>query len=386
MENVYLLMVWSHVIGHELLKKQIEHNIYSKQVPHSQIFTGPPGYGALAMAIEFSLNFLGLERKDKEALGLGKQSQHPNIHFIYPVVKKGNEKNVLARDYSSEWFNFLDKNHYGGYTDWFSSINVGNKQGVIGSYEIESLHQKMYLKGFGGKPKVCIVWGIEKLNSNGGNAFLKLLEEPPKNTFFILIAEDHELVLPTILSRCQHTQFTPIEDKYLRPLIQKKQVSVDSLLSQANGDYNQLQKLMESDENKEYQIILIEGLRIAYGANSKENLIGDLINWSIKLSEFGREKQKSFLSYGIQFLRDAFLTNYNVKNIITFNLESGFDISKLAPFINNENIICLIELFENTHYQITRNGNAKMLFSNLGFKLSSMITIPGENPVSDKYK
>ena len=141
-------MIWSHVIGQERLKKQLEYLVSSGQVPHAQLFTGISGYGALPLAIEFALGLLKSDRIDDKGLGLGKKSQHPDLHFVYPVVKKGNEKVVFAQDYTSEWSEFLDTQAYANFTSWFDAIQVGNKQGMINVGEVEKLHQKMYLKAF----------------------------------------------------------------------------------------------------------------------------------------------------------------------------------------------------------------------------------------------
>ena len=144
-----------------------------------------------------------------------KRVQHPDLHFLYPVVKKGAEKIVLASDYSLEWAAFLNDNPYGNYANWFESIDVGNKQGLIGVNEINALHKKIYLKSYSGGNKVCVLWGVEKMNKEASNAFLKLLEEPPKKTFFILVAESSDQLLATLISRCQLVPLPPIDENEL---------------------------------------------------------------------------------------------------------------------------------------------------------------------------
>ena len=337
-ETVYLLMIWSHVIGQERLKKQLEYLVSSGQVPHAQLFTGISGYGALPLAIEFALGLLKSDRIDNKDLGLGKKSQHPDLHFVYPVVKKGNEKVVFAQDYTSEWSEFLDTQAYANFTSWFDAIQVGNKQGMINVGEVEKLHQKMYLKAFYGKRKVCVLWGLEKMNAQASNAFLKLLEEPPKDTFFLLIAEDAELVLPTLLSRCQQLTLGPIEAAALKDTLPEATQNADQLLTQAEGDYYRLRQMLEQSENSEREMLLVEGLRCAFKAKGNKAIVEELMGWAGKLAALGREEQKAFLTYGIQFFRDAFFLNYPLNQIVHFRSETGFELSKFAPYVHPENI------------------------------------------------
>ena len=139
-------MVWTGVIGQQGIKKQLEQLLTSGQVPHAQLFTGLPGYGGLALSIEFGLTLLGEISDSITKKPLGEKIQLPDFHFVFPVVKRGNEKVVFSSDYSLEWSAFLNESPYGNYNDWFESINVGNKQGIIGVNEIEKLHRKMHLK------------------------------------------------------------------------------------------------------------------------------------------------------------------------------------------------------------------------------------------------
>lgn len=369
-------MNWSHLIGQELLKKQMEYLLSSNQVPHAQLFSGAPGYGTLPLVIEFALLLLDCTSDSDSANSLGKKSQNPDLHFVVPVVKRGSEKTVYSHDYAREWCTFLNESPYGDYSNWFELISVGNKQGIIGIEEIKNLHKKMFLKAFNGKKKVCILWGVEKMNPQASNSFLKILEEPPNNTYFFLIAENTELVLPTILSRCQQITLGPINSEALRTTIPDNKLNIDQIILQADGDYNRLRNLLKENRNMKHEELLVNGLRFAFKAKGNKSIVKDLINWSALISSQGREEQKAFLAYGIQFLRDAFLLNYKLESIVYYRSSINFDLSKLAPYIHNQNILELIKLFENTHYYVIRNANAKMIFSNLALKLTRLINLP----------
>tara|TARA_B100001057_G_scaffold204667_1_gene205302 strand:- start:1635 stop:2750 length:1116 start_codon:yes stop_codon:yes gene_type:complete len=368
-------MIWSHLIGQKLLKKQMEYLLLSDQVPHAQLFSGLPGYGALPLAIEFSLGLLGCERNEKEHKSLSELCQNPDLHFVIPVVKKIGEKTAFSDNYSKEWLSFLDENPYGNYSAWFKSISVGNKQGMIGIDDIKRIHKKMFLKSYAGQKKACIIWGAEKMNSQAANAFLKILEEPPRGTFFFLIAEDTEMILPTIMSRCQHVCLSRIDDEAIKDSIQDKKIDYKEIVFRADGDYNRMKDLLREDDNIKYEKLIVEGLRLAFKAKGNQKIIGDLMNWSDNLSSLGREDQKEFIAYSIQFFRDAFLLNYKLDSLISFRSSIGFDIHKLAPYISPGNILELIDLFEKNHFYVTRNANSKMIFSNLSLKLAQLMNI-----------
>ena len=368
-------MNWTNVIGQKNLKNKLQYLIEMNQVPHSQLFIGPSGYGSLPLVIEFSLFLLEDKNVSNTKKKLSERCQHPDLHFILPIIKRKNEKKVYSHDYIHDWLRFIDLKPYGNYSEWFESINVGNHQGLISIMDIESVRKKISLKAFKGGARVCILWGAEKMSNQASNAFLKILEEPPQNSYFLLIAENQEEILPTIVSRCQIVNLGPIENSALRDVIEKKTNDPEILVQKAQGNFNDLLNLINSDKDKEYEGLLIDGLRKAFKVKKNKKLLFDLMDWSALLCEFGKEDQKAFLEYGIQFFRDAYLLNHSLNDIITFQSKTNFDLSKIAPYVNHMNVKELVTLFEETHFNIKRNGNVKMLFINLAFKLSELITL-----------
>ena len=361
-------MNWEGIIGQKQLIVQLEKLIQTNQVPHAQLISGPFGYGMLSIALSFSKNLLSFGAHEAH------HSYLADLHFIYPVVKKGTEKHAYSSDYATEWDSFIKKSPYGNYTDWFESIGAGNKQGLIGVAEIEKLHQKMQLKSFDGNGKVCILWGAEKMNSSAANSFLKLLEEPPKNTFFILLVEDNEQVLPTVHSRCQTFALGPIEHQVLLEKIPPTFAgNKDQLVSLANGDYARLLRLLSEEGVGAYEALLVEGLRTAFKARGNNRVVLSLMEWAQKICVLGREEQKDFLAFSIQFFRDAFLTNYALDKIIHFKAETDFDLTKFSPYVNTNNIRPLVQLFEDAYRYIQGNANAKMVFTDLSLQISRLI-------------
>ncbi len=364
-------MVWNGVIGQSRLIKQLEYLITSDTIPHAQLISGAPGYGTLALALAFSEKIVTAKKENRTALH--PHYYDPDLHFVYPVVKRGNEKNVFSSDYSAEWHAFIAASSYVSYNDWFTAISVGNKQGLINVAEIEKLHQKMHLKAFSGNNKVCVIWGAEKMNSSASNAFLKLLEEPPKKTYFILIAEDVEEVLPTLISRCQHIALGPIDTASLLEHFPGEAEHKTHWVTLANGDYNRLNHLINTPNKKDYERLLVLGLRTAFKARGNAKVVLDLMDWSQQLSTMGREDQKDFLAFGIQFFRDAFFLNYKLDSIVYYQSETDFDLNKFAPFVHANNAKILIDLFEDSYRYIQRNGNAKMVFTELSLQMTRLL-------------
>jgi DNA polymerase-3 subunit delta' len=181
------------------------------------------------------------------------------------------------------------------------------------------------------------------------------------------------MLLPTLISRCQHTNIPPIESDDLKSTIASEIKDKEKLTSQAEGDLNRLLGLLQKTNNKEHEALLIQGLRTAFKAKGNKGVVIDLMQWSGELGILGREDQKAFLSYGIQFFRDALLLNYSLTNLVHYRSENNFDLKKLAPFVNSKNIQNLISLFETSHYHILRNANAKMVFAELGLQLTRLL-------------
>jgi DNA polymerase-3 subunit delta' len=211
------------------------------------------------------------------------------------------------------------------------------------------------------------------MNKEASNAFLKLLEEPPKKTFFILVAESSDQLLATLLSRCQLVPLPPIDENELLDTLEEDIPNREGLVKQAEGDYRKLSLLVGNSQNKAVEALLIKVLRTSLRVRGDNTAIVELMSWAGEISVLGREEQKTFLQYGIRFIRDAFLLNYSLGDLVHFKSENGFDINKLGPFVNSENINELITLFEKSNYHITRNANAKMVFTELSLQLTRLL-------------
>ena len=372
-------MFENQIIGQKTLKEQLLKNVSNQQTPHAQLFVDENGYGGLPLALFQTLLLTYSEseltaKKQVKSNGF-KLLEHPDIHFIYPVVKLGSKKKTYANDYIRDWYHFLKVNAYCSYSDWYTAINAENKQGIIAVHEIDALHKKIYLKSYSGGNKVCVIWGIDKMNTEACNKFLKLLEEPPKNTFFILVASDITYMLPTIISRCQITELKPIGDADLNGYLQSVEWNnvPTPTVDQASGSMRYLINYKNSEASQDFEKLFINCLRTAFQAQGNKAVVIDLMRWVDEISSLGREDQKTFILYAIGFLRNAFLLNYELSSMVHFESRNNFDIKKLAPFVHSQNFMALINLFEKAFVAVQRNVNGKMLFTDLALQITRQL-------------
>lgn len=368
-------MSFSHTIGQTQLKRDFEHRLNSTQVPHAQCIIDNGGRGGLALALDcaFSLLYTEIPPTMEKAL------QHPDLQFIYPVTTSNNVKSKpTCADYIDEWRSFLNDNLYGSLFDWLAQIGSENKQGNIGVEEATQLFKKLSLKAYLGKNKVSILWGVERLNIQAANKLLKLIEEPPKNTYFIFVVSDEEMLLPTIKSRCQLTTLPPvkhleIEKHLINQGIENNKANEIARLSQGNMKLA-FQLVESSGDSKLLEELLIGCLRSAFLAGKGEKSVSiELMHWSNKMATLSRPMQKAFLRFGLDFIRQALLLSYQSESLVSFKSLTGFSLEKFAPYVHSANMTALTQLFEESSYAVERNANTKILFSDFCIQLTRLL-------------
>ncbi len=375
------------VIGQEVLKNRLASSIKLNYVPHSQCFIGNLGRGGLPLAIAFALDLLWSEDTLKKYNTKDKDPsfflEHPDLHFVYPITGYSTVKKVKSTDYIDSWRKFVTETPYANINDWILSIGSENKQGNISVYEINELYKTLHLKSLSGGAKVCVLWGVDKLNNSGAkpaNKLLKLIEEPPPNTYFILVAENELDLLPTIKSRCQLSWLAPLEpsiikDELIKQGCEKELASFYT--SNAEGSLGLALKAYQNiDEQKKHEELLVECLRYAHKAKGNKSVVIDLMKWSNSMGMLDRTVQKEFLLYALNFIRQALLVSYKAENLVHFHSLTGFKIEKLAPFIHSKNAQELFKLLEDTCYAVDRNANGKILFSDFALRMTRIINRP----------
>ncbi len=378
-------MDFSEIIGHEHLKSHLKTTLQNGRVAHAQLFTGISGSGLLPLAIAYAKEILceQYEKGSPEYLKCEHKVAsyaHPDLHFVYPVnTNESIKKNAVSDSFSEEWRSFIGQNPYGSLLDWFQVLGIENKQGNINVKEAEDISKKLSLKSYEGGYKVMIIWMADKMNVECSNKILKLVEEPPDKTVLLMLTEDEEQIINTIRSRCQtlHVPALP-ENEISKALIKNHNVPEKEALRisrRAHGDYNKALHIFHNDDTDSiFEQWFVSWVRTAFKAKGNKKSIQELLHWSDAMAAQGREVQKNFLTYCIELFRQAMLKNYTADALIYFETkDEKFTIEKFAPFIHQNNIFEIVDALENAIYHIERNGNAKIIFTDLSIQLTRLI-------------
>lgn len=378
-------MQFDHVLAQDHLKKHLIHLASGGRLPHAQLFAGPEGSGTLPMALAFARHLLcggweeGSDRQHSCHIKCD-QYTHPDLHFIFPNAgtKSTASKDARSAVFLKEWRKFLKEQPYGNLFDWLKELGIENKQGFIGVSDAEDLAKSLSLKSYEGGYKIAIIWMAEKMHTSCANKLLKLIEEPPQKTLIILTAEDPEAVLPTIRSRCQTLTFKPVPDAVIASELEGRgadPIRAKTLAHQSQGNVNKALDLLNRDsEDLLFENWFVTWVRTAFRAKQNKQAVVGLLKWSEELAKSGRETQKLFLSWSIEVFRQALLINYKSAELTYLDFSGvGFDLSKLAPFIHGGNILGIVKELEDAQYHIERNGNPKMIFTDLSIKLTRLL-------------
>ncbi|MBA4317086.1 MAG: DNA polymerase III subunit delta' [Flavobacterium sp.] len=379
-------MQFSEILGQVHIKNHLTRSADLGRIPHAQLFVGPEGSGALPMAIAYAQYILcsnqnGENSGSNESCNLKFQKiSHPDLHFVYPTVSTEEvKKSPKSIDFIADWRQFIAQNPYGGLFDWYSILGVQNKQGEIRVDDAQEILKSLALKSYEGGYKIMIVWMADKMNTAASNKLLKLLEEPPEKTVFILISENEEDIIQTIRSRCQVLHFNGLSEHIIaEALVSRENIEpklATKIAHQAQGNYNKALHLLKDDNDEfPFEQWFVVWVRAAFKAKGNAAVIADLIHWSEQIAALGRETQKKFLQYCIDIFRQALLHNYETPSLVYFEpAVENFTIAKFAPFVNGNNIHEIFQELSDAIYHIERNGNAKIILTDLSIKLTRLI-------------
>lgn len=391
-------MAFRDVIGQAFIKQQLTGMVQQNRISHALLFLGKEGSGGLSLAIAFAQYILCEKVANRNAPPPGpslfgdepvssapgslpadacgqcascvkaQQLVHPDIHFAYPVIPRKAGDKPVSTDYITEWRTFISKQSYGNVYDWLQSIGAENKQGNITAHECNDIIRKLNLKSFESGFKILVLWMPEYLG-NEGNKLLKLIEEPPADTLFILVAENDSLVLPTILSRTQLVKIPMLETADLTEALVAKGASPEQArqaASIAGGNFREALQLVQH-AGDDWQVLLRDWLN----AILKNGPIAQ-VKWIDEVSKLGREKQKQFLRYFNHLLEQAIRVRAMGDSFPIPDAERDFALrlNKIANFGQQE---AIIEELDKAAYYIERNANAKMLFHALTIKLYHIV-------------
>ena len=374
-------MQFKDVIGQSAIKQRLIASVRDSHVPHAQLFLGPEGNGKLPLALAFAQYILCPNRSETDSCGVCPTCQkmqklvHPDLHFVVPTaITKKVKKDPESDLFMEEWREFVVKNE--GYIDtsgWYSFLDVENKQGYMSVRDAASLLRKLNMKSYEGEYKIAIIWMAEKMRTDTANKLLKLLEEPPEKTVFLLIAEDGEELLATIKSRTALVKIPAIDiNEVQEALVERlscppQQAHDAALISEGNW-LNACHFVKESEDRKFFFTTFQQWMRLCFRAAYPE-----LIDFSANIKTIGREKQKELLDYGLRIIRNSLLFNNNLAEIVMLPDDEKTFNSKFAPFVNPANLAQIAELFDEAIRHIERNGNAQIIFTDVSFKMIGLL-------------
>lgn len=385
-------MDWKEVIGQQEMQQRLMQLVQEERVPHALLFCGPAGAGKMALALAFASQLLSGEKasvaeddgfmmaaedprvtKNKAML---REWTHPDLHFTFPTIKlpsMGSDHQPVSNDFVKQWIALLKEGPYFSIEQWMTTMGAANQQAIITGAESDELSRKLALKSSQGGYKVSIIWLPERMNLTSANKLLKLLEEPPQQTVFILVSEHPEQLLETILSRTQRIDIKRIDEASIeKALIDKRGIEPDAahrIARIANGSWLQaLDALNTGNENRDFLDMFIMLMRLAYGRKVK-----DLKKWSENIAGYGREKQRRMLSYFMHLVRENFMYNFRQPELNYMTQEEEDFAKNFARFIHEGNVIEINELMALAYRDIGQNANAKVVFYDLALKMIVLI-------------
>ncbi len=394
-------MLFKDIIGHKDVINKLIQTVSDNRVSHAQLILGPEGSGKLALAIAYS-RYLNCENKQHYAENhpsglLGDSCEkcrsclkfnkliHPDLHFVFPnATTKKITKNNFSDNFLTEWREFLIENGlYVNLNDWFEKLGIENKQGSINVRDCNEINRILSFKTYESEYKIMIIWMVEKLYHAAAPKILKILEEPPEKTLFLLISENHDQILPTILSRTQLIKLLKVKD---HEMIEKLTLShqIDDQTAQfitmhADGNYSEALKLLKNADDEKFNTdLLINWLRGCFKGSTNEiqtksGVVEGLNTLVGTLAKIGREKQKNFLNYALKIARYCVLINFNQSELVRLSADESKFIANFYKFINSQNIEAVSDELNKAIFHIERNANPNILFMDLSLKMHKLL-------------
>ncbi len=373
-------MFFRDVIGQESIIKRLIRQVSDNRISHAQLFLGSPDTGSVTLALAYARYIHCTDKQQDDACGkclscikhdkLG----HPDIHFFFPSAPNDeHKKDVSSKLFTDKWRSLIGNTSYFTYYQWLQKLGVENKQAIINAEDCNDIIKKLGMKSFESTYKIIFVYMIEKLFHSAAPKLLKVLEEPPLNTVFLMVSENRERILNTILSRSQIIKLpAPQENEVLQALtttfgVEESKAKQIAFLS--GGSITEALRLSQQDEE---QLADFDSFR-EWMRHCYRNDVTSIIRWVEITSKGGREKQKSFLLYGLKIFRMCMLKNYKLAGLVRLEGEEDTFLKGFAPFVNHKNTIQIVEAFDKAIMHLERNANPRILFTDLSFQLVRLL-------------
>lgn len=357
--------MFEQVIGQQQAQQRLMQLANEQRLPHALMLCGPQGSGKLALAVAFAMELL----KSKTA-------EHPDLHFTYPTIKRpsmSSDHKPVSVDFAREWYELIRHGLYFSMDDWMQAMGGENQQAIITAGESDELVHKLSLKSSQGGYKISVIWLPERMNIECANKLLKLIEEPPQQTVFLMVCQEPDKLLETIRSRVQRIDVKKIDDESVKlALMERRGLSEETALRvarRANGNWLKALEEIETGSEKEQFLDMFKMLmRLAYARK-----INDLKRWSENMAGMGREKQKRFLEYFMQLIRENFMYNFRQEELCYMTQDEEEFATKFARYINEANVIPISEMANRALRDIGQNANAKIVFFDFALQMIMLL-------------
>ena len=374
-------MNFSQIPGQKEIKVKLLRSVKEERVSHAQLFAGNEGCGSMALALAYARYISCENRTDIDSCGICKSCVkyekliHPDLHFVFPVIKGKKATDPVSNNYLEEWREFVKKSPYFTLNNWMDTIEVGNAQAMIFASEASEIIKKLSLKTFESDFKIMIIWLPEKMHQSTANKLLKMIEEPPEKTLFLLVSQEPDKVIPTILSRCQLVKVPSFNNNDIEKYLTNRfNITVDKAGDISHVSNGNIARAIDLCENEDLALANLDRFKSLMRFAWKRDIIS-IINWAEEISTTGREAQKNFIFFSMRILRENLMLSLDqLKNKLVFltGEEATFS-GNFHPFINQNNIFPLTEEFNLVYSHIEANGNAKIIFLDLGLKVTRLI-------------
>ena len=375
-------MLFEKVIGQKQLKRQLIQLVRQNRISHALLLSGSPGSGNFPLALAFAQYIQCSDRGEEDACGRcascvqASKLVHPDIHFVFPVARVGKvQSEPMSDDFLDPWRSYLLEHPYPDLPSWYGAIQIENQQAGIFTKEAQSILRKLSFKAFESDYKVVIVWMPEKMNLTAANKLLKILEEPPEKTVFLMVTNHPGELLPTIFSRSQHIKVPRIAREDLRTHLELQFPDLGdgltAVVGMAQGDYLGACELIENtDQATWFREKFIAWMRLCYRVKYL-----DLEKIVSELASLGRERQKAFLQYGLYMVRNNLMLNQGMNQITLMNRDEMEFSERFSRFIHPVNAPLLLSEFQKAYAQIGMNANPRILFTDLSLQVNRHLSL-----------
>ena len=371
--------MFEQVIGQREVQERLMQMVNEGRLPHAIMLCGPQGTGKLALAVGFAkvllaekVNSMFADAPEYVESPMLKNLEHPDLHFTYPTIKlpsMGSDHKPISDDFAREWHELIIASPYFTMNEWLEQMGGENQQAIITAGESDELVRKLSLKSSQGGYKVSLIWLPERMNIECANKILKLLEEPPSQTVFIMVCQEPDKLLETIRSRVQRIDVKKIADGDVKQALMEKRGLTEDMAQRisrmANGNWLKALEMLSADSENEFFLDMFQSLmRLAY-----QRKVKDLKAWSEQMATMGREKQKRFLEYFLRLIRENFIYNFQNKELCYMTQREEEFAKNFARFINEANILAISDLANIAIRDIGQNANAKIVFFDMALKM-----------------